>query len=238
MRDSTIVGSLLCCTVAGALAFAQDTKSSNNTKPSTPTQSAPAGAAPAGLPEGFPLPPGVTAEQFAQCMATCEPGEMHEWLCADAGTWNGKATSWWFPGADANHCDCTFTVTPMMGGRFVQAQLAADWPGMGPFTGFSITGFDNVSGQFQSTWVDSCGTGMMIGTGELSSDKTTLTFNYTFNCPFKKGPVNFRETVTRTGPNSHTMEMWGPAPDTGKEFKMMEISYTRAAPTTTQTSAR
>ena len=240
MRSSTIVGAALCCTLAGAIAFAQDTKSSKPATQSTaPTASAPAAANQGGLPEGFELPPGMTEEEFAQCMSTCQPAEMHEWLSADAGSWTGKCTTWMSPDAKPEQTECTLTVTPTMGGRFFQSQINAIWPGMGPYEGFCITGYDNVSGQFQSTWCDSCGTGMAIGTGELSSDKTTLTLNYTFNCPMKKGPVNMREVFTRTGPNTTTMELWFPAQDTGKEFKMMEVAYTRCVPTTTtQANAR
>jgi hypothetical protein len=36
-----------------------------------------------------------------------------------------------------------------------------------------------------------------------------------------------REVDTVTGPNSKTLEMFGPDPKTGKEFKMMTIELTK-----------
>ena len=48
-------------------------------------------------------------------------------------------------------------------GRYIKVDVAGDMPGMGPFTGFGLTGFDNVSKKFVSTWVDNMGTGMMNG---------------------------------------------------------------------------
>jgi hypothetical protein len=100
-------------------------------------------------------------------------------------------------------------------------------PGMGPFNGFGIYGFDNVSQKFQSTWIDNMGTGMMVGTGELSPDGKSVTWDFTYNCPIQKKPVHMREVDTFTSPNSRTLEMFGADPKSGKEYKMMSIELTK-----------
>src|SRR6185369_8383638 len=89
------------------------------------------------------------------------------------------------------------------------------------FNGFGLNGFDNVSQKFQSVWVDNMGTGMMNGTGELSSDKKTMTWTMTYNCPIQKKPVVMREVETWTGKDSMTFTMFGPDAKTGKEYKVM-----------------
>ena len=99
--------------------------------------------------------------------------------------------------------------------------------GMGRFNGFGLYGFDDVSQNFVSTWIDSMGTGMMTGTGELSADGKTLTWSYTYNCPITKKPAPIREVETITGDNTRTLEMFGLDPRTGKEFRMMRIELTR-----------
>ena len=100
-------------------------------------------------------------------------------------------------------------------------------PGMGPYSGLGIYGYDNVSEQFVSTWIDNHGTGMMNGTGQLSDDGKTLTWEFTGNCPITHKPITMREVDTVTGPNTRTLEMFGTPPKGTEEFKMMSIEMTR-----------
>jgi len=105
--------------------------------------------------------------------------------------------------------------------------MAGVMPGMGPYNGFAIYGFDNVAQKFQGTWIDNCGTGMAIGTGELSSDGKKLTWNYTYTCPIAKKSATMREIETITSPTTKTLETWSTDPKSGKEFKMMVIEFTK-----------
>lgn len=199
--------------VAGSLAMAQ------------PSHKESKAAQPAGE---HALPPGMTAEDMQACMEAGAPGENHEYLVQDAGVWKGKTKMWMTPDmTEPMTSECTSTVTPMMDGRFVRCEITGDMPGMGVFNGFGLYGFDNVQQKFQSTWIDNCGTGMMTGTGELSSDGKTLTWTFNYHCPITKKATVMREVERRTGANSKTLEMWGTDPKSGKEFKMMEIAFTR-----------
>lgn len=186
----------------------------------------------------MPLPKGMTPEQMQACMEAGIPGKMHEYLAKGAGTWAGKSIMKMTADSEPMNSECTLTVTPIMDGRFVKTEMVGEMPGMGPISGLGITGFDNVSKKFQCTWADSCSTGMMQGTGELSSDGSTMTMTYTANCPVTKKPVAFREIQRRTGDNTMTLEMHGPDMVTGKEFKMMEIAFTRTAAKPSPISAR
>jgi hypothetical protein len=180
----------------------------------------------AGKPE-FKLPPGWTAEDMQACMVAGTPGEMHKFLAKGLGVWSGKNTMWMAPGVDPMKSESTTTVSPLMDGRFVKVEVAGDMPGMGPFSGLGLYGFDNVSKKFVSTWIDNHGTGMMSGEGDLSSDGKTLTWKFTANCPITKKPVTMREIETITGPTTKTLEMFGTDPKSGKEFKMMSIELTK-----------
>lgn len=219
-RKNLIVTACLACVglvaTVGSFAVAQPAKDAKDAKH----------AAPAGQPE-MQLPPGWTSEDMQACILAATPGKMHEHLAKGVGVWQGKSTSWMSAGSEPMKAECTSTITAMMDGRYVKCELAGDFPGMGPFQGFGINGFDNVSQKFVSSWVDSASTGMMTGTGELSADGKTLTWTYKFNCPIQKKPVTMREVDTYTGPNSFTLEMFGPDAKTQKEYKMMSIEFTR-----------
>jgi hypothetical protein len=169
----------------------------------------------------------MTMEDFQACMLAAAPGKQHKRLTENAGVWNGKTTMY-MPGAEPTTSECVSTETPIMGGRFVKVEIKGEMPGMGPFEGLGIYGFDNVSQKYSHTWVDNMGTGMMNGTGELSADGKTMTWNCTYNCPMAKKEVKMREVETVTGPDTKRFEMFGPDPVSGKETKMMSIEFTKA----------
>jgi len=175
----------------------------------------------------FKLPPGWTEADMQLCMAASTPGKLHQYLADGAGVWQGKNTMWMMPGGDPVKGDSTTTITPLMDGRFMKVDLAGDMPGMGPYKRVGIVGYDNVAKQFVSNWIDNFGTGMMNGVGKLSPDGKTLTWSLTFNCPLTQKPAVMRQIETITGPNTKTLEVIGPDPKTGKEYKMTSIAMTR-----------
>ena len=214
----------ICVAVAylsvGSFALAQQAK---DVKPAEGAKAKPAADA---KPE-MKLPEGWTEADMQACMEAGTPGKMHEHLTRDAGVWIGKTAMWMGPDTEPSQSECTMTLTPMMDGRFVKCEIAGDMPGMGPYVGFGIYGYDNVTQRFVTTWIDNCGTGMMNGTGELTPDGKVMTWTCTYNCPIQKKPTAMREVETTTGPNTKTFEMFGSDPKTGKEYKMMKIEYTR-----------
>jgi hypothetical protein len=173
------------------------------------------------------LPPGWTTEDMQAMMAAGTPGEMHKRLAQDVGTWQCKTQMWMQPNAEPMESVGTSVVKPILDGRYVQVEMNGDMPGMGPYTGLGVYGFDNVSQKFVSTWIDNHGTGIMVGTGELSDDGKTLTWEFTGNCPLTKQPMVMKEVETVTGPNSKVLEMFGPDPKSGEVFKHMRIEMTR-----------
>ncbi len=152
------------------------------------------------------LPPGWTMEDMQACLVAGTPGKMHEMLAKDIGTWRGKCVMWMAPDTEPVSSDTTMTVSSTMGGRFIKT----------------------VSQQLVSTWIDNQSTGIMNGTGEFSPDGKTLTWKFNFNCPLtKQNPMVMRQIETNTGPNSKKIEMFGPDPKNGKEYKSMSIELTR-----------
>jgi hypothetical protein len=178
-------------------------------------------------PKEFKLPPGWTEADFKAFVEAATPGAMHERLSQDVGEWEGKNTMWMGPGAEPIQSECTSTVTSLLGGRFTKCEMAGEMPGMGPYRGLAIHGYDNVSKTFVATWIDNMSTGFANGEGELSADGKTITWTFTGNCPVAKKPVTMRQVETVTGPGKKTLEMFGPEPKTGKEFKMMRIELTK-----------
>jgi hypothetical protein len=173
------------------------------------------------------LPAGWSMEDMQKMMAAGTPGEMHQKLADDIGTWKCKTTMWMTPDAEPMESEGVAIVTPLMDGRYVQAEMKGEMPGMGPYNGRGTYGYDNTKKQFVSTWIDNCSTAMMTGVGELSDDGKTITWTYEGYCPIQEGEITMRDVETKTGENTKVLETFGPDRKTGKEYKVMRIEMTR-----------
>ena len=181
-------------------------------------------AAPAFAQGGKEQPP-MTPEQKAEMEAYMKagaPGAQHQWLASIAGTYDLKIRSWHEPGGPAMEDTGTATRTMILGGRALVEDVTSSMMGT-PFTGHGMTGFDNVTGKYWSTWSDTMSTGVMLSQGTCDAQKV-CTFTGTWNDPIKKAPVKARLTTRWTSPTTEIFEMYGPGRD-GKEMKMMEITY-------------
>ena len=192
-----------------------------------PAAEKPAAGKPAADKPEMQPPPGWTKEQMEACIKAGTPGKQHEHLAKGLGTWQGKNTMWMTPEAEPMTADCTFKVTSLMDGRYIRSEMSGEMPGMGPYSGLGITGFDNVTQKYVSVWIDNHSTGIMRGEGEVSADGKTTTWKFKSHCPISNKEETMREVETITGPNTKKLEMYGPDPKSGKEFKMMSIEFTR-----------
>jgi len=173
------------------------------------------------------LPPGWTMEDMQAMLAAGTPGKMHQRLAQDVGTWHTKSQMWMQSGAEPMECEGTTTVKPIMDGRYIQVEMSGEMPGMGQFTGTGIYGYDNVKQQFVSCWFDNHSTGIMNGTGEMSDDGKTITWNYSGVCPITKKPIEVKDVETVTGPNTKVIESFAPDRKSGEVYRMMRIELTK-----------
>jgi hypothetical protein len=177
--------------------------------------------------QGSKEPPKMTPEQQAEMEAYVKagtPGAPHQALAAQVGTYDLKVKNWHEPGGPAVEETGTATRKMELEGRVLTEDFTGSMMGQ-PFTGHGMTGYDNVSGKYWSTWNDSMSTGIMVSQGSCDAQKV-CNFSGTWNDPIKKGPVKARFTSRWTSPTVEIFEMYGPGKD-GKEMKMMEITYTK-----------
>lgn len=155
------------------------------------------------------------------------PGKMHEMMASWNGAWNGETTMWEHEGATPQKSAGTAVNTMILGGRYQSTKHSGNMMGM-PFEGMSTMGYDNATKQFVSTWVDSWSTGIMTMSGPWDESAKTLTLTGTMPDICRPGKeCSMKEIFTIIDDNTQHMVMYGPDPNTGKEFKMMEINLTR-----------
>lgn len=170
----------------------------------------------------------MSAEEMAamaKMQAAMTPGANHKLLDAMVGTFDTKTTFWMAPGGPPSSSTGTSVNTWIMGGRYVEQRFNGSVMGM-PFEGLGYTGYDNVSGKYWGTWIDSMSTGVMTSTGSSSDGGKSYTFSSTMNDPMTGKATQMEERIAVIDKDHHNFEMWGAAPD-GKNYKMMEINYTR-----------
>jgi len=165
-----------------------------------------------------------STDDMKAMMAAATPGETHKMLARSAGNWTATVTMWMQPGAPPTTSTANATNEVIMGGRYLRQKATGTVMGM-PFQGEGVTGYDNVKKQFVNSWIDNMGTGIMTMTGTYDEATKSITYTGSMADPMTGKDSPFREVWKFTDDNHQVMEMYYPME--GKEFKAMEISYTR-----------
>jgi hypothetical protein len=158
-------------------------------------------------------------------MNAATPGEPHKKLEQFVGTWDAKVSMWMKPGAPPEQSTGTSEATSVLGGRYVAEKFEGTFMGQ-PFSGMGMTGYDNVTKKYVGTWADTAGTGIMMSTGTMNKAGNSIAMKSSMPDPVTGKMTAMQGTMTIADTDHHTYEMWGPGPD-GKNYKMMEITYTR-----------
>lgn len=154
------------------------------------------------------------------------PGEPHKMLAKSNGNWNGDVTMWMAPGTVPVKSKATCENKMIMNGLYQQSMHKGDMMGM-PFEGISTVGYDNAKKVFVSSWIDNMGSGIMNMEGPWDGASKSMTMKGICTDPMTGKTMAVRETFKIVDDNTQVMEMFMPGPD-GKEFKTMEIKFTRA----------
>lgn len=170
-----------------------------------------------------PMPDSATLAKNWQAYMT--PGTVHKMMAKWDGTWNGDITMWMQPGAPEQKNKGTMVNKMIMNGLYQQSAITGNMMGM-PFNGMSTTAYDIHRKEFISTWIDNMGSGIMVLKGPWDEATKTVTMKGTMVDPGTTAEVDVRETFKVIDDNTQVMEMFIAMPD-GKEFKTMNIKYTR-----------
>jgi hypothetical protein len=170
----------------------------------------------------------MSPEQIAMMekwQAAATPGEHHATIGKLAGKWTARVMYWPAPGAPAEESVGTATMTPILGGRFLQEMFEGTAMEQ-PFHGMGISGYDNVMQKHTGIWLDSMGTGIMHSEGTCESNCSIIKARAESSDPMS-GERKVMNSITRIVSDKEiVLEMFETGPD-GKEFKSMEIVYTR-----------
>ena len=154
------------------------------------------------------------------------PGEQHKKLEPFAGTFDTRLKFWMDPSKPPEETTGKTETKWVLGNRYLEQHYDGTFMGQ-PFSGIGYVGYDNVTKKYFMKWMDTASTGVMDMTGKWDPTGKTMTFTGSMVDPMTNKPARLTEKVTVTDNDHHTFEMWGPDM-TGKQYKMMEATYTRA----------
>jgi hypothetical protein len=164
------------------------------------------------------------AAAMAAWQKAMTPGPPHERLAAQAGEWKIEVTMWMEPGAPPMVSEGTASRQMVMGGRHLQEDVVSTFMGM-PFEGRAVSGYDNVTGKYWSTWVDNMSTGLMSSEGTWDEATATGTFVGTVVDPLTGAEKEVKNVMRIVSPDKEVHEMWDTVE--GEPYKSMEIVYQR-----------
>lgn len=161
-----------------------------------------------------------------EAMKRGAPGSDHHVLEPLVGKWKCTVRGWMKPGGPAEVSQGMGDNVWVLGGRFIKQEFKGDWAGM-PFEGVGYTGYDNVRQEYTCVWLDNMSTGIMEVSGTFDPKSKVIRTSGHFSCPMtgeKDRWVRSEVKIIDNDNNTYTSYFKGPD---GKEFKSMEISYTR-----------
>jgi hypothetical protein len=171
--------------------------------------------------------PATNAEQQAMMEAwqrAMTPGPQHASLAKMAGEFKLTVKMYTDPGAAPDVSTGTASRKMILGGRYLEETVHGTVMGQ-PFEGHGITGYDNVTGQWWGTWIDSMSTGLMTSHGDWDDEAGVGTFWAESADPMTGKPQKNRTVMRRLEGGDEVMEMYMETP--GGEVKSMEILYQR-----------
>ena len=170
----------------------------------------------------------ATAQTEAEMKAWQEymtPGEMHKLLTQMDGEWTTEGKMWMDPKADpvASKGECSYKM--VLGGRYQESEFKGDMMGM-PFEGKGLLAYDNFKKQFESSWVDNMGSGIMRTEGQYDAATKTLNMKGKFVNPMTGKDCTVRETLKIIDNDTHVMTMYNTM-GSDPEYKSMELTFKR-----------
>lgn len=154
-----------------------------------------------------------------------QPGGEHKALNPMIGEWDAAVRAAMMAGEPMTESKGSTKNEWVLDGRFVQSHYSGEMGGRA-FTGISYLGYNMTTKKYESTWMDSTGTGIMMMTGDMDPKTHTMTFTGTYDDPMSGGKKNYK-SITRFESNDRmifTMTEVGPD---GKDIPALEIVYTR-----------
>ena len=169
----------------------------------------------------------MSAEEAAMMAAwqkAMTPGEPHANLAGLAGDYHFEIKTWMDPEAPPMVSTGTAHREMPMGGRILVEEVEATVMGQ-PFKGHGETGYDNVKGEYWSTWTDNMSTGLMVSYGKWDDEAGGLVMHAEY-VDVMTGETKNARMVSEVHDDGTEHFSWYDKTADGEQ-KTMAITYTK-----------
>ena len=153
------------------------------------------------------------------------PGEHHRLLGRMAGSWNMAIEYRMNADAPVVTSEGTCQRKWILGKRFVLEEFDGGSLAL-PFQGLAIYGYDSFEGKYTSVWVDTMNTAITTSVGTCQEACEVIAFVGRHGDPWTGIKRPSRGVTRFVNDNKHVLELYEPGSE-GKEFKILQIVYTR-----------
>jgi hypothetical protein len=143
------------------------------------------------------------------------------------GKWETSTSMWMTPGQPPMVTTGTAVFDPIMGARFIKETFESKM-GEEMFKGEGLFGFNTVSKEYETTWVDSSATGIMLSTGHKDA-KGNLVFSGQYDDPQSGQRTTAKSVLHFEGHDKLVFTLFNKGTD-GTETRSLEVVYTRSMP--------
>ena len=175
-----------------------------------------------------PTPPTRAKDAEAQADTFARyamPGPEHKVLDRMAGSWDTLTRYWPAPNAEPVEAKGTSGRKWILDGRFLMEELDGGSLVL-PFKGLALYGYDAFEQKHTSAWVDTMNTSILSNLGTYDRTNDVVNFGGQYKDPWTGTRKKERGVTRFLSKDKHVLEIYATEPD-GKEFKMLEITYTR-----------
>jgi hypothetical protein len=152
------------------------------------------------------------------------PGAPHKLLASLAGSWITKSKAWMNPDEPPMEGSGACEQKMLLGGRYLQQVYTGEMMGE-QFTGINLLGYDNHTGKYVSTWIDSMSTGIYCFEGTADAGGKNITQECCYDDPVR-GPMSWRSVTRIVDDRTLEYEMFL-TPEGGKEERASVMTVTR-----------
>lgn len=157
------------------------------------------------------------------------PTDQHQLLSGLEGSWYYDLKYWDKDGADAQTSSGTMMNKMAVGGLFLQSEttLILNIGGQNiAYEGWGMLGYDTAKKAYTSVWADSMHAGIITGSGTYDEKQNAIDVKGVFHNPLIGKERNYRSVLRFPEDGTYTQSIYI-AGDSGKEFKVLEMTFER-----------
>ena len=142
------------------------------------------------------------------------PGAEHAELAKSVGTFSAQGTSYAPDASITMEWEGTVERKTIFDGRYILEHYEIEnMEGFGSFEGYGLLGFNNLTGEYEGTWIDSLSTMIFVAKGQMDPSSNNLVMYGTRMDPISMQNQKTKSVTTINDDGSFVLDMYVQTPE-------------------------